>query len=60
MECCSGGDLYSRKPYSEKDSAKIIGKLLSALSFMHRNNVMHRDLKFENSKKKESIDLMSC
>ena len=48
LEHCSGGDLYSRVPYSEKDSAKIVGKLLSAVSHMHRHNVTHRDLKFEN------------
>ena len=48
LEHCSGGDLYTRVPYSEKDSAKIVGKLLSAISHMHRHNVTHRDLKFEN------------
>lgn len=35
-------------PYSEKQSAKIIGKLLSAISYMHNHNISHRDLKFEN------------
>lgn len=48
LEHCSGGDLYSRVPYSEKDSAKIVGKLMSAISHMHRHNITHRDLKFEN------------
>jgi len=48
MELCSGGDLYSRRPYSEKGAAQIVGKLLSAIAFMHDNNVVHRDLKFEN------------
>lgn len=48
LEHCSGGDLYSRVPYSEKDSAKIIGKLLSAIAYMHKHNISHRDLKFEN------------
>ena len=42
LENCSGGDLYSRVPYSEKSSAKIIGKLLSALAYMHEHNVCHR------------------
>ncbi len=45
LEHCSGGDLYSRIPYSEKASAKIVGKLLSALSHMHRHNIIHRDIK---------------
>lgn len=48
LEHCSGGDLYARIPYSEKASAKIVGKLLSALSHMHRHNIIHRDIKFEN------------
>jgi calcium-dependent protein kinase len=48
MELCSGGDLYARSPYSEKESAKHIGKLLSALKHMHDRGIIHRDLKFEN------------
>lgn len=48
MESCSGGDLYARNPYSEKEAAKIVAKLLSAVAFMHSSNVCHRDLKFEN------------
>lgn len=48
MELCSGGDLYAKKPYSEKEAAKIVGKLLSALKHMHAKGIIHRDLKFEN------------
>lgn len=48
MEYCSGGDLYTRIPYSEEQSAKIVGKLLSAIAYMHEHNVSHRDIKFEN------------
>lgn len=48
MEECSGGDLYARQPYSEKDAARIVGKLLSAIAYMHERKVVHRDLKFEN------------
>lgn len=29
-------------PYSERDAAKIIGKVLSAVEYMHNNKVMHR------------------
>lgn len=48
LQHCSGGDLYRRAPYSEKQSAKIVGKLLSAIAHMHDHNVCHRDIKFEN------------
>lgn len=48
LELCSGGDLHSRNPYSERQAASIVGKLLSAVAYMHGKNIIHRDLKFEN------------
>lgn len=58
MDLCAGGDLYTRGPYSEKQSAAIVGKILSGVAYMHSKNVCHRDLKFENimweSKHKEA------
>jgi serine/threonine protein kinase len=48
MELCSGGDLYSRDPYTEEAAARIVSSILSALSYMHEHNVAHRDLKYEN------------
>jgi calcium-dependent protein kinase len=48
MELCDGDDLYTRAPYSEKGSALIVGKLLSAIKYMHDHGCVHRDLKFEN------------
>ena len=48
MENCAGGDLFSRNPYSEQEANKITRQILSALTYLHQNNVVHRDLKFEN------------
>jgi serine/threonine protein kinase len=48
LELCSGGDLYRRTPYSERDAAGIVGQLLSAVKYMHDHDIVHRDLKFEN------------
>lgn len=45
MEYCSGGDLYAKAPYVEKDVACIISQICSAISHMHNNGVVHRDLK---------------
>jgi serine/threonine protein kinase len=40
MELCTGGDLYSRTPYSEKDAAKIVTQLLSAVWYvLYRSSV---------------------
>ena len=47
MEYCSGGDLYSRAPYTENESAPLISQICSAICFMHKNGVVHRDLKVE-------------
>ena len=48
MELCSGGDLYSRDPYTEEEAARICSSILSAIAYMHSKNVIHRDLKYEN------------
>ncbi len=39
MELCSGGDLYSRDPYTEEDAARITSGILSAVAYMHSKGV---------------------
>jgi calcium-dependent protein kinase len=48
MELCSGGDLYSRDPYTEDQAARITSSILSAVDYMHKHSIVHRDLKYEN------------
>lgn len=48
MEFCSGGDLGVNAPYSEERSKSIVAKLCEALTYLHKREIMHRDLKFEN------------
>lgn len=48
MELCSGGDLWSRVPYLEKNAVLVVKQLLSAVAYMHKQEIIHRDLKPEN------------
>jgi len=48
MEMCSGGDLYTRDPYSESEAARISQSILNAVAYMHEEGISHRDLKYEN------------
>ena len=49
---CSGGELFDRikreSYFSEKEAARYIKQLLSALAYLHARNIVHRDLKAEN------------
>ena len=47
MEYCSGGDLYTHAPYLEHQAASIVSQICSAIAHMHKNDVVHRDLKIE-------------
>jgi serine/threonine protein kinase len=48
LELCSGGDLYTRDPYTEEQAYRIMQCLLKAVSYLHSKGIVHRDLKFEN------------
>ena len=48
MEHCSGGTLTSRAPYTEREAAKIMTKLLSAVAYCHQRGIIHRDIKLDN------------
>ncbi len=49
----NGGELFDkiveRGAYSEKDASKLIREILDALAYLHKNGVVHRDLKVSNS-----------
>ena len=66
IELCTGGDVCERiieRGSFDEDQAKIIMKqLLSAVNYMHLNNITHRDLKAENFLyvDKNSSDVKIC
>ena len=49
---CKGGDMVdaiiARYGYSEEEAAQIMMKLISAVNHMHKQNVVHRDIKPDN------------
>lgn len=44
MEMCSGGDLFERSPYSEKQAALYTNQICSAVRYLHMNNICHRSV----------------
>lgn len=52
QDLLSGGELFDRiieqTFFSEKEAAKVIAQIASALDYLHLQNIVHRDLKPEN------------
>ncbi|CAN0429029.1 unnamed protein product, partial [Laminaria digitata] len=52
MEMCQGGELYHRLAdkgrYSEGQAARIMAEVAEAVGFLHRQGIVHFDLKPEN------------
>jgi len=48
LEYCRGGELFhyilEQKHLSEKEAALIMKQLLSALMYLHKNNISHRQV----------------
>lgn len=52
MDCCEGGELYSRLQkvgtFKDEDAAEASRQMLRAVGYLHSLHIVHRDLKLEN------------
>jgi serine/threonine protein kinase len=54
MELCVGGELFDRikahpsGSYSEKDAQLVLRQICTGLSYLHKNRIVHCDLKPDN------------
>ncbi|XP_019409700.1 PREDICTED: serine/threonine-protein kinase 17A-like [Crocodylus porosus] len=54
LECADGGEIFHQcvaeqdEAFTEKDVIRLVRQILSGVSYLHRNNVVHLDLKPQN------------
>lgn len=60
MELCTGGELADvlkeKKYFSEVETKQIMERLASGIAYLHKNGIVHRDMKLENVLMAESPD----
>ena len=48
LELCTGGRLLDRLPFTEAQASHVMRQLCSAVSYLHKHNVVHRDIECAN------------
>jgi serine/threonine protein kinase len=57
LELCSGGDLYTREPYTEAAARCICKSLFSAVAYLHSKDIIHRG---ESYRRVQYVLLCKC
>lgn len=52
-ELCTGGELFDvimalGRCFNEKEASRVMYQLMIAVSYIHQNNIIHRNIKPEN------------